>query len=145
KARTAHEVYYYQLLVLFATLLAGGVTLFLMFYCQILRTQRLFLEAREAEREARIAREQLVVAIGSISEGFILYDESDRVVLYNERYQALHPAQVGVLAERVAFADLAREAARSGGVAVPAGDIETWVARCVESHSHPAEPFESGL
>jgi PAS domain S-box-containing protein len=145
KARRAHEVYYYQLLVFFAALLAGGVTLFLMFYRQIVRTQRLFLQAREAEHAARIAREQLVVAIGSVSEGFILYDESDRVVLYNERYRALHPAQGGVLAEGIAFADLVHEAARRGGVAMPAGDLETWVARCVESHSHPAEPFESGL
>src|SRR5439155_1024429 len=86
-----------------------------------------------------------VVAIGSVSEGFILCDEHDRVVLFNERYRELHPPQATVLREGVTFAELAREAVRRGGVAVLDGDAESWVERCVETHRNPGDPFESRL
>ena len=52
----------------------------------------LLSETRRAERaraRANEARANLVEAIGSIDEGFALYDRSDRVVLCNERFREL--------------------------------------------------------
>jgi signal transduction histidine kinase/ActR/RegA family two-component response regulator len=144
--RKAHEVYYYQLLVLFGGLLAGGALLFVMFHLQIRRAKRLSLEARAAETEARVARQQLVLAIGSVSEGFILYDEQDRVVLFNDRYRELHPTQAATLREGATFAQLLRETVQCGGIAVPPGnDSEAWIERCLEAHRQPGAPFETRL
>ena len=140
-----HEVYYYQLLALFATLLVGGGVLFVMFHRQIHRAERLSVEARAAEATTRKAREQLVVAIGSMSEGFIIYDEHDRVLLFNEKYVELHPAQADILRKGISFADLLRESVARGGVNVPAERIESWVAECVSAHRNPDRPFDTQL
>jgi signal transduction histidine kinase/ActR/RegA family two-component response regulator len=94
---------------------------------------------------AQSARTQLEVAIGTMSEGFILFDENDRIAQFNERYRDLHPAQAGALQIGISFADLLRQAAAHGFVAIPSGDVEAWVASCVRSHLNPGAPFESRL
>src|SRR4029453_6763066 len=83
--------------------------------------------------------------IGSMSEGFIIYDEHDRVLLFNEKYVELHPAQADILRKGISFADLLRESAARGGVDVPPERVESWVAECVNAHHNPGAPFEIQL
>jgi PAS domain S-box-containing protein len=143
--RRLHDSYYLQLLGFFATLLLGGAVLFIMFYRQIGRAESLLLETQAAELAAKEAQHQLVVAIESISEGFVLYDRDDRVVLFNERYKELHPAQAPILRIGITFADLLRESAARGGVQVPGGDLEGWIQRCTAARRQPSAPFETQL
>jgi signal transduction histidine kinase/CheY-like chemotaxis protein len=143
--RREQEYVYYQLLVLFVGIMLGGLLLLFMLYREIVRANRSYLLAREAEREASQAKGQLVEAIASISEGFVLYDEEDRVALFNERYKELHPPIAPIMRVAISFEDMLREAVRRGGIKVAAENVERWVADIVNQHLNPGPPFESRL
>jgi signal transduction histidine kinase/CheY-like chemotaxis protein len=143
--RREQEYVYYQLLSLFVGIMLGGLLLLFMLYREIVRANRSYLLAREAEREASQAKGQLVEAIASISEGFVLYDEEDRVALYNERYKELHPPIAPIMRVAVSFEEMLREAVQRGGIKVAAENVESWIADIVAQHLNPGAPFESRL
>src|SRR6266481_9627813 len=122
--RQSHEDIYYQLLGLFIAVLAAGAVLFILLHRQILKTQQLVAHAKQAEQAAQSARSELVLAIESISEGFIIYDQEDRVALFNERYKELHPPIAELITIGMRFEDLLRMAVARGGVKVPPDEIE---------------------
>jgi signal transduction histidine kinase/ActR/RegA family two-component response regulator len=143
--RKSHEELYTTLLGLFgAVLLAGGI-LFLLLYRQTVKTQNLVLQARRAEQAAEVARSELLLAIESISEGFIIYDQEDRVALFNERYKELHPPLADIIAVGVTFENLLRQAVARGGIAIAPDQVENWIADCTRGHLNPGEAFESQL
>ena len=88
------------------------------------------------------ARQRLVDAIESITEGFALYDADDRLVLCNSTYREL--LQPG-LAERVVpgtpFESIVRHAAERGLVEDAEGRLEQWVAERLARHRRLGEPF----
>ena len=66
-------------------------------------------------REIAVARQRLVDAIESISEGFALYDRDDRLVMSNSRYrELLHPGMDDISRPGTSFADIIRAAAERG-------------------------------
>ena len=95
-------------------------------------------QKREAERSAT-ADQRLREAIEAISEAFVLWDSSNRLVLCNSKYQRLHnlPADAakvgapyGELAALGAPPQVDRETSvASGGEALAAGDARTYEAR----------------
>jgi signal transduction histidine kinase/CheY-like chemotaxis protein len=143
--RSRFETYYHYLIALFAVALILGMAIFALLLRQIVKTHRAIQMARDAEAAAHAAQHQLEVAIGSISEGFILYDRDDRVAQFNERYRELHPAQADVLAIGVTFEDILRHAVERGFVGGHVADIEQWVQSCIRDHRNPGPPFESRL
>jgi signal transduction histidine kinase/ActR/RegA family two-component response regulator len=143
--RREQEYVYYQLLTLFIGIMLGGLMLLFMLYREIVRANRSYLLAREAEREAERAKGQLVDAIASISEGFVLYDEEDRVALFNERYKDLHPPIAPIMRVGISFEDMLREAVQRGGIKIPAENVDRWIADIVTQHLNPGAPFESRL
>src|ERR1700681_1603552 len=54
-------------------------------------------ELAEARDKATQAQTRLTDALGSISEGFVLFDADDRMVLCNSRYRELYPAVADIL------------------------------------------------
>src|SRR6266481_3767962 len=125
--RQSHEDIYYQLLGLFVAVLAAGVILFILLHRQILKTQALVAHAKQAEQAAEIARSELVLAIESVSEGFIIYDQEDRVALFNERYREMHPAIADAIAVGTRYEDLLRIAASHDSATIPSDKIDAWV------------------
>ncbi len=55
----------------------------------------LFLRQRNAEARLALERKRLVDSIGTISEGFALYDADNRLVLCNDRYREIEALGVG--------------------------------------------------
>jgi signal transduction histidine kinase/FixJ family two-component response regulator len=143
--RQSHENIYFQLLGLFVAVLAAGIVLFMLLHRQILMGRQLVIQARAAEQAAENARAELVLAIDSISEGFIIYDHEDRVALFNERFKELHPSVADVIKIGVRFEKLLRHAVARGGIAIPDGNVEEWIAACVRRHRSPGASFESHL
>lgn len=93
-------------------------------------------------REVAQARQRLIDAIESISEGFSLYDAKDRLVLSNRRYHELLYAEIqDELKPGIQFETLIRHAAESGQVKDAIGRVEEWVAERVERHRNPAGTF----
>jgi signal transduction histidine kinase/ActR/RegA family two-component response regulator len=142
-ARESHEHIYYQLLALFAAVLAAGIVLFFLLQRQILRTQRLVVHARGAEHSAELARSELVLAIESISEGFIIFDQENRVALFNERYREMHPAIADVIAVGARYEDLLRITASNGNANIPLDKIDGWIDGRLRGHRAPGGVVEN--
>ena len=144
QARERHDELYQQLLGLFALILAGGLAMLVMLLIQIVKTNRAIVAKEHAATEAIAARKELELAINSISEGFIIYDQDDRVELFNQRYIDLHPMQADDMKIGVSFQDLLRSAVRNGGVKIPPDQVEDWIASiCAKRRESDEAEFES--
>ena len=86
-------------------------------------------------REIAQARQHLIDAIESISEGFALFDRDDRLVLCNSRYRdLLYPGMADVMEPGTPFETIVRRAAERGLVEEARGRVEEWVAERLASH-----------
>jgi signal transduction histidine kinase/ActR/RegA family two-component response regulator len=141
--RESHEHIYYQLLALFVAILAAGIVLFFLLQRQILRTQQLVVHARGAEHSAELARSELVLAIESISEGFVIFDQENRIALFNERYREMHPAIADVIAVGARYDDLLRITASHGNSKVAPETIEAWIEARLRGHRAPGGVVEN--
>jgi adenylate cyclase len=97
------------------------------------------LEVEEKNlREVAEARQRLVDAIESISEGFALYDADDRLVLCNSRYrEILYPGIVNAVVPGAQFETILRNAVSQGLVEDAKGQEEGWIAERLAAHRNP--------
>lgn len=92
-------------------------------------------------REIGQARQRLMDAIESISEGFCYFDSGDRLVVANNRYRALmYPGDENAVAEGMTFEELIRNAVHRGYVKISDAGVEAWVAERLARHRHPGAP-----
>ena len=100
------------------------------------------LEVEEKNlRDVAEARQRLVDAIESISEGFALYDADDRLVLCNSRYrEIMYPGIADVVVPGTPFETIVRGAALRGLVADAKGCEEDWIVARLLQHRNPGEP-----
>ena len=105
-------------------------------------TEQHLAQARqqESERAASKARTLLADSIDSLSEGFALFDEQDKLVIYNHRFRET----LGI--DRIKAGDTFEEILRAG---IAAGDIpaaigheEQWIARRMAQHRAPEAVIE---
>ena len=93
-------------------------------------------------REVAEARQRLVDAIESISEGFAFYDADDRLVLCNTRYRRLlYPDRPDLVEPGAVFEAIVRQAAKEGYIRSEHGDIEQSIQERLDRHRRPGEPF----
>jgi signal transduction histidine kinase/DNA-binding response OmpR family regulator/HAMP domain-containing protein len=89
-------------------------------------------------REVAGARQRLIDAIESISEGFALYDADDRLVLCNTRYrQVLYPGIEDLLVPGTPFERIIGEAVRRNVIEFGGLDPEEWVRARLRAHRDP--------
>ncbi|THK33883.1 HAMP domain-containing protein [Ensifer sp. MPMI2T] len=90
-------------------------------------------------RDVAEARQRLVDAIESISEGFALYDGEDRLLLCNSRYrEILYPGMDEAVVSGTRFEDIIRAAAERGLIEDALGREEEWIAKRLAAHRNPA-------
>jgi signal transduction histidine kinase/CheY-like chemotaxis protein len=58
--------------------------------------------AAEAERQ----RKTIAAAIATISEGFVLYDSEDRIVLFNEQFRSIYPGLADIIKQGTTFGEV---------------------------------------
>jgi adenylate cyclase len=93
-------------------------------------------------REVAEARQRLVDAIESISEGFALYDKEDRLVLSNSRYRELLYSDLAIeLTPGITFEHIIRRSAERGYIRDAEGRFEEWVAERLSRHRNSGEPW----
>jgi class 3 adenylate cyclase/PAS domain-containing protein len=98
------------------------------------------LEVEEKNlREVAQARQRLIEAIESISEGFALFDAEDRLVLCNSRYGELLYSGPVELNAGMTFESIVRRAAERGYILDAEGRVEEWVAERLFRHRNPGE------
>jgi class 3 adenylate cyclase len=90
-------------------------------------------------REVAEARQRLIDAIESISEGFALYDSEDRLALCNSRYrEILYPGIADTVIPGTPFETIIRQAVQRGIIKEAAGHEEEWIAERLAAHRNPA-------
>ena len=102
-------------------------------------------EREAAERATRQAREQLVAAVETLADGFVLYDAEDRLVLCNSRYRELYPESAAAMIEGATFEEILRYGLARGQYADAVGREEDWLAERLEAHFRPSHMFEQQL
>lgn len=95
------------------------------------------LELKKAVREAEAARDQLHAAIEALPDGFVLFDEQDRLVLFNERMRELYPEAAQSLRLGRSFEAVIREAVALGGFPEASGREEQWIRERIAHHKNP--------
>ena len=99
------------------------------------------VEARErAERAETLLRD----AVDSMSEGFLIYDKDDRLVMLNERYKSCYPAPHPDLEPGFTFEELMRRGIAVGRFA-HAGNPEKMLAERIRRHREAGGAFEQRL
>ncbi|NJO67481.1 MAG: PAS domain-containing protein [Rhodospirillales bacterium] len=96
-----------------------------------------------AKRQTETAQTRLMEAIESISEGFVLFDRDDRLVLCNTRFIEFWSGVRDireVVKPGVSFRELSRWTVENGLVASLDGDPEAWLRDRLYRHSNPSDP-----
>src|SRR5262249_16802552 len=76
------------------------------------------------------AQVQLVDAIESISEGFVLFDRDDRYVMTNTKYREMYPTMVDAFAPGTSYEDMLR-IGLARKLWVVDGDPEEWIRQTI--------------
>ncbi|MBX9699671.1 MAG: response regulator, partial [Acetobacteraceae bacterium] len=97
-------------------------------------------ERHEAER-AR-AREVLENAIESLSDGFVMFDADDRLVVCNQRYRDFYAVTGPFVVPGIKFSDMIREGAKRGQYPQAGEDIEAFVREIQAWHKGNHPPME---
>ena len=96
-----------------------------------------YAERERLQAEADLHRRTIETAIETISEGFLLFDADDRLVVANNRYRTLFPAVADLLTPGRSFREIV-EAIVSRGVADTGGmTAKQWIEQRVAQHLHP--------
>ncbi|TMJ40285.1 MAG: HAMP domain-containing protein, partial [Alphaproteobacteria bacterium] len=105
------------------------------------RTLELFREsivererlAAETERQRRM----IATAIETISEGFVLYDPQDRLVLCNSKFRELYPKIDDLMVPGTPFPTILRAIVDRGMVDLEERTPEEWIAERLAHHADP--------
>ena len=84
-------------------------------------------EQKLREDEIRQARETLEDAIESLSDGLVLYDSDDHLVMCNDRYKEFNEAHADLLIPGTPWAEVARGMAERGAIKSAIGRVEDWL------------------
>lgn len=98
-----------------------------------------------AERTARDAWRVMVEAIETLPDGFVLYDENDRLTICNEQYRETYPESAHVIQPGRSFEEIIREGVRCKQYAEAIGREDAWIAERLAAHANPTGPVEQLL
>lgn len=100
---------------------------------------------RAAERFAVTARQQLLGAIESLVDGFVLFDADDRLVMVNAAYRRLYSEDEMISRPGILFADIIRHCIKRGDYADAIGREEEFFAERMAQHRAAAQSVEHRL
>ncbi len=100
---------------------------------------------KASQGETAKAREQLIEALESTSEGFAWYDPDDRLVLFNSRFREIYRQRADLIVPGVKFETLIRAAAEQGEPSEAIGRVDAWVEERLAAYRNAGEPYEQRL
>ncbi|MDP6389965.1 MAG: PAS domain S-box protein, partial [Alphaproteobacteria bacterium] len=99
-------------------------------------------EQKRADEAAAKAHARLLDAIETISEGFVLFDSDNRLVLCNQRYREMFAGVADLIEPGITYKDLLRAWLGRGFAEFPGDDLEAWLDERAEMYLNPPGPFE---
>ncbi|MCB4768828.1 EAL domain-containing protein [Ancylobacter sp. Lp-2] len=100
-------------------------------------------ERSDAERTR--AATVLLNAIDAMSDGFVMWDEQDRLVTCNQRYRDVYPLIAPFLLPGTRYEDIIRQGVQVGQFPDAGGDVDAFVTEMVEWHRGGAGTIERRL
>ncbi len=88
------------------------------------------------------ARQRLVDAIESITEGFVLCDDRDRIVLVNSRFREIYPVSADALRPEMTFREMIEEAIQNGDKHAPSLERDEVLERRLAYRADPIGRLE---
>ena len=101
--------------------------------------------AARTQEQAETARLRLLAAIESISEGFALFDSTDRLVLFNERYLTFWPGMADRIHAGMLFTEIVHLAIHHKCVLDAYRDPQGWIDRRMQQHADSHGPSVHAL
>jgi signal transduction histidine kinase/CheY-like chemotaxis protein/HAMP domain-containing protein len=78
--------------------------------------------------EAEAQRKTIAAAIATISEGFVLYDSEDRIVLFNEQFREIYPGLADIIKTGTTFAEVLEAVVSRSLVDLGSQSSQDWIA-----------------
>ena len=94
---------------------------------------------RERDRlaaEAEGQRKTIAAAIATISEGFVLYDSEDRIVLFNEQFRDIYPGLADIIKPGTTFGQVLEAVVSRSLVDLGNQSTQDWIAERKARHEH---------
>ncbi len=102
-------------------------------------------EAIVASQRARLADRLLRDAVDSISEGFVIFDPEDRLVMSNEAYRRMYPEIADLMVPGTTFEAIIRAGVARGQFADAENREEEWIAERIGRHRQTEGAVEQRL
>jgi len=102
-------------------------------------------ERKRAEMKAQKAQERLEEALEAMAEGFVIFDNQDRLVQYNSKFREWFAGLEDILDRKPTFEELARTCVERNIIKTPAGGGREWLANRKKEHRECAGPYEHEL
>jgi signal transduction histidine kinase len=88
--------------------------------------------AAEAERQ----RKTIAAAIATISEGFVLYDAEDRIVVFNEQFRSIYPGLSDIIKPGTTFNEVLEAVVARSLVDLGSQSAQEWIAERIARREH---------
>jgi len=108
----------------------------------LIERRRLSEERERAEAEARQAQALLSEAIETLSEGFVIYDANDRLVVCNNRYRDMYAGANIDLQPGVSYETVVTAAVNAGLIAIGQQAPADWIDERLARHRNPQAAYE---
>ncbi len=110
---------------------------------RVARIRRAEAALRASRAAVAAAEQRLRDAIDSLTDGFLLWDADDRLVMANAAIGRLDPAEAERLTPGVAYGTALRQGVSNGRVRQASGREDAFIAEWVRQHRNPTgEPIE---
>jgi diguanylate cyclase (GGDEF)-like protein/PAS domain S-box-containing protein len=100
---------------------------------------------KRAEKAIQEAHANLREVVEAMPAGLVMYDDQDRLVLWNRRYDEIYPATADLRAPGVRFEDMLRAGVARGMYAEAVGRQEEWIAERLALHAEHHKIHEQSL
>ncbi len=151
--REFHLGYIWIGIVIVSLLLFLGIFLLISRFAQLHKQHlrqneqqtRLVDELKQAKAVTTTSHELLTDAIEALSDGFVLFDANDRLVLCNSKYRELHPIVADKMVPGATVEDIIRIAVKRGQHPEAAGREEEWIQQRLVAFRNPTVSVEQQL
>jgi signal transduction histidine kinase/ActR/RegA family two-component response regulator len=119
-----------------------GLALSLIVNASVFFSARSLSVAQTHEEAARKAQERLQQAVESMNDGFVLYDEKDRLIISNAAYRSTFPEIRDFIAPGRSFSEIIGKIREIYGTSQETPEYRGWVEERLRRASMAYEPFE---
>ncbi|MEP0520802.1 MAG: PAS domain S-box protein [Hyphomicrobiales bacterium] len=100
---------------------------------------------KESEARVKDVETRLLEAIEALPDGFVFYDNEDRLVICNSRYRDLYATSAKFMVPGATFEEIIRKGAERGQYLNAEDDREKWINERLRAHKNPGEIMEQHL